>query len=94
MSDSLEDTLLTEALSSIAVVTFTKRDNTTRVMRCTTNLNLVPSDKHPTKQNANYNPDVYRVFDLDISEWRSFRKSTILKIESGVNNNGETSNNG
>ncbi len=88
MSDSLEDTLLTEALSSVAVVTFTKRDNTTRVMRCTTNLNLVPSDKHPTKQNANYSPDVYRVFDLDISEWRSFRKSTILKIESGVNNNG------
>lgn len=93
MSASLEDTLLSETLARVAVVTFTKRDNSTRVMRCTTNLSLVPSDKHP-KQSMNYSPDVYRVFDLDINEWRSFRKSTILKVESGEINNGEISNYG
>lgn len=85
MSDTeqLSDILLTEALGSVAVVTFTKKDNTVRVMRCTNNLNLIPSDKHPTKT-VTTNADISRVYDLDINEWRSFRKSSILKIEAGT----------
>lgn len=83
VSEQLSDVLLTEALSGVATVTFTKKDNTVRVMRCTNNLALIPTEKHPTKATPP-NPDVNRVYDLDINEWRSFRKSSILKIETGT----------
>lgn len=83
VAQELSDVLLSEALSGVATVTFTKKDNTVRVMRCTNNLALIPTEKHPTRTTS-ANPEVNRVYDLDINEWRSFRKSSILKIETGT----------
>lgn len=83
MADEMEDILFEEALSSIAIITFTKRDNSVRIMRCTNNLSLIPTSQHPT-HTVPHNSEVYRVYDLDIREWRSFRKSSVIKVQPGV----------
>lgn len=64
-------------------VTFTKKDGTQRVLRGTTNPKYIPSA--PVTENAKRaiasNPDVAKVFDLDINEWRSFRYDSVTKVE-------------
>jgi len=72
--------VLSEALRGVVAVTFTKRDGSTRIMRCTTNLALIPSNQHPAGSKP-YTPNLHRVYDLDIAEWRSFRDDTVLKVE-------------
>jgi hypothetical protein len=63
------------------IVTFTKKDGTIRIMRCTTNVALAghlfvaePVKDHvvPAK------PRLFRVVDLDADEFRSFNENQIL----------------
>jgi hypothetical protein len=75
---------VTDALDGGEIVnlSFTKKDGTTREMNCTTNLDLIPEDKHPTGTGAfsnrlPSNPSIKRVFDLSINEWRSFNVGTV-----------------
>ena len=63
-----------------AIVTFTKVDGSKRVMRCTTNPNNIPKELQPTGTERYLNPDVARVFDLDLNEWRSFRINSVISI--------------
>lgn len=72
-------------------VTFIKADGSERAMRCTTNWDHIPesekikpiteamidSAKKPRKEP---DPAVFRVFDLDKSEWRSFRIDRLKSI--------------
>lgn len=72
-------------------VTFTKKDGTSREMLCTTNLDNIPLDFHPTKQTA---PDAPEPEDPDFKVeenpiitvyefgkgWRSFRLNSLTKI--------------
>lgn len=62
------------------VVTFIKKDGTERVMRCTTNLNNVPSEKHPKGTGTGSTETVKKVFDLDKQEWRSFRVDSVISV--------------
>ena len=66
---------------STAVITFTKKDGTERVMNCTTNPVVVPKVEikegaTPRKQSET----TMRVFDTDIKEWRSFTTKSIKQI--------------
>ena len=64
-----------------AIVTFTKVDGSKRVMRCTSNPANIPAEMQPVGNTDRYlNPDVARVFDLDINEWRSFRLNSVISI--------------
>lgn len=67
---------------SIVEVTFTKKDGSNRVMRCTLNRDIIPANKLPSGSGKTKtpNPDVFSVFDTDISDWRSFRKDSITQI--------------
>lgn len=70
-------------------VTFSKKDGTERVMRCTTNVDMVP--KKPVVENTEeentehkerkQNPDVKPVYDLEAKSWRSFRWDAIHRVE-------------
>lgn len=60
-----------------ATVTFTKKDGTTRTMKCSTKVGLVPA----TETIANHD-GVQTVYDLDINEWRSFRWDAVQSAES------------
>lgn len=76
VSDHLADT------TPIAV-TFIKADGTERRMTCTTNHLLIPTDKLPDSAISNYtlSESVIRAFDLEKNAWRSFRKDSILRVE-------------
>ncbi len=66
------------------VVTFTKVDGTERTMRCTTNIDLIPEEKRP-KEGIVYSdeiePTTVRVFELDLQQWRSFRKDSVKSFK-------------
>lgn len=64
-----------------ATITFTKKDGTERVMRCTKNLDNIPSDKRPTGKVELSESENIRVFDMDKNEWRSFNKSSVKRVE-------------
>lgn len=61
-------------------VTFTKKDGTERVMRCTRSPAQIPEDQHP-KSGTNDSETSLRVFDLDKNEWRSFIVENVKRIE-------------
>jgi hypothetical protein len=80
---------LTEWLNGVlkvteVTVTFTKKDGTERVMKCTLNPELLPEvepkaiteDKKPRKESTTS----MRVFDLEKKEWRSFTIKSIKNI--------------
>lgn len=64
-------------------VTFTKKDGSERVMRCTTNPTFIMF-KDPasveSKSERKVNDDVMPVFDLDANAWRSFRWDSIKNV--------------
>lgn len=61
-------------------ITFTKKDGTTRTMRCTRNITLIPEEFHP-KGSAGDIGGAIRVFDLDKQEWRSFLPENVQHID-------------
>jgi hypothetical protein len=63
------------------IVTFTKKDGTIRIMRCTTNVALAGHlfVAHPAGERAGLaKPGVFRVVDLDADGFRSFNENQIL----------------
>lgn len=61
-------------------VTFTKKDGTERIMKCTRSPDLIPEDQHP-KNGTGDSDSTLRVFDLDKNEWRSFIVENIKRLE-------------
>ena len=65
-----------------STVVFTKVDGTERVMKCTLNETLMPTDQRPTPLAEGATPrkeslEAIRVFDTDIQAWRSFRVDSV-----------------
>jgi hypothetical protein len=74
-------------------IEFLKADGTVREMRCTLDFDRIPQDKLPkptavpvdgivkeSKQRKQPDEHSLRVFDLDKSEWRSFRFDRLQKV--------------
>jgi hypothetical protein len=64
-------------------VTFTKKDGTERVLRCTLNEDVVPptGDK---LHNVNRNESAQPVYDIENNAWRSFRWDSVKSVAFGV----------
>lgn len=66
-----------------ALVNFTKKDGTERVMLCT--LVNIPSEKLPKavdpEDEVQYSKEAIRVFDIEKQDWRSFRLDAINSIK-------------
>lgn len=65
-----------------ATVTFTKKDGTERIMKCTLEPNVLPKvelkeDAKPRKESTTS----MRVFDLEKNEWRSFTIKSVKQIQ-------------
>lgn len=65
-----------------ATVTFTKKDGTERVMKCTLEESQLPKvelkeDTKPRKESTTS----MRVFDLEKQEWRSFTIKSVKRVE-------------
>ena len=60
-------------------VTFTKKDGSERLLRCTLNPSLLP--KAVVKENVRKQPtNTMAVFDLDNQAWRSFTIKSVKKV--------------
>lgn len=64
-------------------LTFTKKDGSDRIMKCTTNPTYIMF-KDPSilesKSDRKVNEDVMPVYDLDAGGWRSFRWDSIKSV--------------
>lgn len=64
-------------------VTFTKKDGSERVMNCTLKEGVIVPHEKKTDREKKVNEELLSVWDLDKSEWRSFRYDSVKKIEFG-----------
>jgi len=66
------------------LVTFTKKDGSTRVMKCTKNLSKIPVTMHPSGEKEIKEGSAFRVFDLENNGWRSFNAESVKTIEFNI----------
>jgi hypothetical protein len=62
-------------------VSFTKKDNTNRIMNCTLMEKYLPPLMSDTETVMKDNPDVLAVWDIDSNGWRSFRINSIVQVK-------------
>jgi hypothetical protein len=67
--------------SEKVTVTFTKKDGTERKLICTLKEDKIPSEKTPKNTGKAKSEDSIAVFDLEKSDWRSFRFDSVKKVE-------------
>jgi hypothetical protein len=67
--------------SEKVTVLFTKKDGSERKLICTLNENKIPSEKAPKNTGKAKSEDSIAVFDLEKSDWRSFRFDSVKKVE-------------
>jgi hypothetical protein len=67
--------------TDIVNLTFTKKDDTIREMKCTLIESSLPILEKKTDRVRKENDDVISVFDLEKNEWRSCRYDSIRKIK-------------
>jgi len=73
------DKLVENLHSEVYNVSFTKKDGTVRNMKCTLRADYLPSKvESESTSTKKVNPDVLAVWDLEKSEWRSFRKDSVI----------------
>jgi hypothetical protein len=62
-------------------VSFVKKDNSGRVMKCTLMEKYLPPLMGDTETTTKDNPDVLAVWDIDNNGWRSFRINSIVSVK-------------
>jgi hypothetical protein len=67
--------------SEKVTITFTKKDGTERKMICTLKEDKIPGEKAPKNTRKAQSEDAIAVFDLEKSDWRSFRFDSVKKVE-------------
>jgi hypothetical protein len=67
--------------SEKVTVLFTKKDGTERELICTLKEDKIPSEKAPKNTGKAKSEDSIAVFDLEKSDWRSFRFDSVKKVE-------------
>ena len=76
-------------------VTFTKKDGTERIMKCTTNPTYILF-KEPalveSKRERKINDDVMPVYDMEAGHWKSFRWDSIKSVSFTLGEEYEHSN--
>lgn len=86
MTDIIDRETLDELLHvDVLTVTFTKKDGSERVMRCTLRDDLLPPKpvvEGEAKPARKVNKDVVPVYDMDAKGFRSFRLTSIKKVGS------------
>jgi hypothetical protein len=85
-SPEFKDWMLEHLAESEVTVTFTKKDGSDRVLRCTRNVAVIPAEHAPKNEKPTaIKTDAIAAFDLDINEWRSFNLSAVKRIEWDLN---------
>jgi hypothetical protein len=82
-----KDTIKNLLHEKVCKVTFTKINGEERVMYCTLNESMIPSDGAvaETKRTKKENVDAQAVYDVKASGWRSFRWDLVKDFTSELN---------
>ena len=82
-SEDEKDWLRQLLRSEVVTLTFTKKDGTERVMKCTLSENVIPFAVLDAIGDKNHKKSVeaQSVYDLEAEGWRSFRWDSLKKIE-------------
>lgn len=81
--DDFKATVLQNLRANNVSVRFTKADGSERTMLCTLVESKIPTDKLPKTEQAVSSTigSAVRVFDVEKSEWRSFRFDSVISID-------------
>lgn len=80
MGEDEKNFLKDELHKGIVLVEFTKKDGTNRVMKCTLNEELIPSEFTPKGVGKAKNDSILSVFDVEVNGWRSFGYESIIAV--------------
>jgi hypothetical protein len=75
-----KDWLLGLLRSEIVELTFTKKDGTERIMKCTLAEQKIPDEHAPKGVERAKSDEAVAVFDLENNGWRSFRWDSLTNI--------------
>ena len=74
-------------ITSDTTVTFTKKDGTERVMRCTLRPDVLPvQEVTEGKEPRKTSDSTMSVYDLDAQGWRSFTIRAVKRVEFAISN--------
>jgi hypothetical protein len=65
----------------VAVITFTKKDGTERVMKCTLKQDIAIPHERKTERVKEPKDDLLPVWDIDTGAWRTITVPNILTVE-------------
>lgn len=65
----------------VAIVTFTKKDGSERVMKCTLKQDIAIPHERKTERVKEPKDDLLPVWDIDASAWRTITVPNILTVE-------------
>lgn len=64
----------------VVKIKFEKKDGSLRVMNATLNPKLIIEYEKKTDKIKTVNKEIMSVFDVDLNEWRSFRKNSLKEV--------------
>jgi len=71
--------LLQKLKLEVVEITFTKKDNTIRNMKCTQNFELIPKEELPKGNRVVKDKNIVVVYDVEVNGWRSFNYKSLIK---------------
>lgn len=80
------DEIFNLARENILSVTFTKKDGTTRIMKCTLRDDIIPTAQDDLLRQSGFTPDrpvnerVLPVWDMEVRGWRSFIVENVTTV--------------
>jgi hypothetical protein len=75
-----KDWLIGLLLSEIVELTFTKKDGSERIMKCTLAEQKIPAENAPKGVDRAKSDEAVAVFDLENNGWRSFRWDSLTNV--------------
>lgn len=82
--DKSKESLQTLLRNFVAVITFTKKDGTERVMKCTLKQDIAIPHERKTERVKEPKDDLLPVWDIETGAWRTITIPNILTVE--INN--------
>ncbi len=80
-SSPAKETLQELLRNFVATVTFTKKDGTERVMKCTLKSDIAIPHEKKTDRVKEPKPELLPVWDMEAEAWRTITVANVLKVE-------------
>lgn len=80
MKDNEKQKLIEQLSSGVVSVAFTKKDGSKREMACTLDSSIIPEEFAPKGVERAKPVESLSVFDVEKSEWRSFRWDSVISF--------------